>query len=492
MLWYHTLPMLPNKLAFVDIETTGGRSQYDRVIEIGILRVENGILVDTFNSLLNPQTHLPPEIEMLTGITMQDLEHAPVFREVANDIERVLTDCIFVAHNVRFDYSFLKHEFSRLEKSFSTKHFCTVKLSRALFPRFAHHNLDSIIRRFQIICKNRHRALDDAKVVYEFYNLAQKKCAPEKFQTALNVVLKKPSLPPKLTAEMIDTLPESPGVYLFYGQDNAPLYIGKSVNIRDRVLSHFSADLRSSIEMKISQQIERIDTITTAGELGALFAESKLIKTVLPLYNRQLRLKRELVGVRSHQNKDGYQIAYLEVITNLNASDAIQYIGFFRSKKQAKQYLSQVAKEYHLCEKLLDLEKTNKECFGYRLEQCKGACIGSEPSLFYNLRFTTAFIKARIRPWPFPGPIVLTEENMDAGLSEHHVIDKWCYLGSIKQDTTGDINEQLQNDYVFDLDMYKILKRYLLSPKYAPKIRLARQNELAHYSLSERSTVSEA
>src|SRR5438445_552997 len=154
--------MLPAKIAFVDIETTGARSFYDRIIEIGILRVENNELVRTFHSLLNPQAYVPKEIELLTGIRAEDVETAPTFRQVKDQILEALEDCIFVAHNVRFDYGFLRNEFKREEISFSAKHFCTVRLSRLLYPRYKKHNLDSLIERLQIPCENRHRALDDA------------------------------------------------------------------------------------------------------------------------------------------------------------------------------------------------------------------------------------------------------------------------------------------------------------------------------------------
>ena len=168
--------MLPNKISFVDIETTGGSAFYDRIIEIGILRVENNELISTFHSLINPQTHLPREIELLTGITSANLEYAPTFNSLKTDILDILEGTVFVAHNVRFDYGFLKREFQRENISFSTKHFCTVRLSRLLYPQFRHHNLDSIIERFNFQCANRHRALDDAKILFDFYKKTAEYC----------------------------------------------------------------------------------------------------------------------------------------------------------------------------------------------------------------------------------------------------------------------------------------------------------------------------
>src|SRR5437868_4812001 len=165
--------MLPKKLAFVDIETTGGRSFYDRVLEIGILRVEENQIVKTFHSLINPQAYIPPEITLLTGITARDIENAPTFRQIKDEILETLTDCIFVAHNVRFDYGFLKNEFQRENISFKSKHFCTVRLSQILYPMHRHHNLNAIIERFNFHCEQRHRALDDAQILFEFYKKIQ-------------------------------------------------------------------------------------------------------------------------------------------------------------------------------------------------------------------------------------------------------------------------------------------------------------------------------
>jgi len=147
--------MLPDKLAFVDIETTGARSQTDRILEIGIVRVEENIVTRTYQTLLNPQMYVPPEITALTGIRQEDVQNAPIFLEIMDEVLETLKDCVFVAHNVRFDYSFLKREFFHAGRRFTSKHFCTVKLSRYLFPRFKRHNLDSIIERFQISCENR-------------------------------------------------------------------------------------------------------------------------------------------------------------------------------------------------------------------------------------------------------------------------------------------------------------------------------------------------
>lgn len=466
--------MLPSKLAFVDVETTGARSYYDRIMEIGILRVEDGEIVSTYNTLLNPETRIPLEIESLTGIKAADVQNAPTFRQVKHDILEQLIDCVFVAHNVRFDYSFLRSEFAREEISFSSKHFCTVKLSRALFPQHRHHNLDAIIERFNFSIEKRHRAFDDAKILFDFYKTSQKIIPQDVFEKSVNIALRRPSLPTKLSSEELDRLPEQPGVYIFYGSENTPLYIGKSINLKDRILSHFAADIYSSTEMKISQQIERIETRVTAGELGALLTESHLIKTMLPVYNRKLRLKRELSALRSTTDSNGYHTVRLETITTITPEDFPTLLGFFRSKKQAKDFLSVLAKEHLLCEKLLGLEKTSGACFSYRLGSCKGACLKEEAPLMYNLRFLTGVTKNKIQPWPFSSPILITEKNEQENKKEYFLVDKWCFLGSVKNDSDECVEDLLQHEYLFDLDVYKIIRSFVKNPRNQRRITILR------------------
>src|SRR3989338_9604582 len=207
--------MLPKRLSFLDIETTGTRLTYDRIIEVGIITIELNQnnqyeIIKTFNSLVNPNSCIPSVITNITVITTEDVSNAPSFREVSVDILDCLDASILVAHNVRFDYGFLKHEFSRLEKTFSMKHFCTVKLSRKLFLRHPHHNLDALIERFNISCQRRHRAFDDANVLFSFFQYIHKNVNQEELVNAINSALKKPSTPIKLSEEILNKLPESP------------------------------------------------------------------------------------------------------------------------------------------------------------------------------------------------------------------------------------------------------------------------------------------
>jgi len=448
--------MNPKALSFIDVETTGTSPSYGRIIEIGIIRVEEGKVIEEYSSLVNPGMSVDPFIFSMTGINPGELEEAPTFYSIKDKIKELLAGSIFVAHNAMFDYSFIKKEFQRMEESFTARCCCTVKLSRKLYPQFRHHNLDALIERFNFECSRRHRAFDDAKVLWDFYNLALKQFGEQEMFSAVDTVMKRPSLPVGISEKVLDSLPETAGVYIFYNQKNVPLYVGKSINLRDRVLSHFSNSKNSNTDMKIVQDIARIEIIETAGELGALLLEATLVKKMQPLYNRMLRYSSKLLAIKKITTPNGYFSVAVTELQNIPAEGLSQVLGIFKSKKELKDFLLILAKEYNLCLKLLNLESTSKNCFNYHLGFCKGACSGEEIVLKYNLRFDSAFFKTKIKNWPFDGPIAIRERSQK---EEIFVIDKWCVLGSFKNESEN--LADLSRDYLFDRDTYRILNRYL-------------------------------
>lgn len=455
-----------NKLAFVDIETTGARAHSDRIIEVGILRVENDTIVSQYQSLINPHAYVSPFIEQMTGINATELESAPSFEDVSYKILELIEGCIFVAHNARFDFSFLKNEYKNIGIQFSPKQLCSVKLSRHLFPQYTRHNLDSIIERFNISCENRHRALGDAQVIWEFYKKLSTFFSQETITNSVRSLIKQPSLPSHLPTDILESLPEGAGVYIFYGDKDIPLYIGKSINIRERVLSHFSADHTSAKEMSISQQIKNIETITTAGELGALLLESSLIKKMQPLYNHALRNSHQLYILKQSSTNNQYYTLHLEAVDTITPDLLPEICGIFRSKKQAKDFLNKIAKEHQLCEKLLGIDTTSTSCFSHKLGKCKGACVGKEKPLAYNIRFTEAISATKIKRWPFKGSISVYEQNEDTGNEQEFRLDNWCLIDD-------------NSSYIFDYDTYKILLRYIFNKK-----NIARIKNISYYDSS--------
>ena len=459
------IQMSYDNLAILDVETTGAAAHNDRIIEIGVLRIENNKVVRKFETLLNPEISISPFIENLTGINGRELESAPLFSDIKSDLAELLDGCVLVAHNARFDYSFIKSEFKRIGIPYSAKQLCTVKLSRLLFPDLSHHNLDSIIQRFEIECVRRHRALDDATVLWRFLQKLSASIPSKKLDKAINLALKKPSLPPLLLRQDVENLPEKSGVYLFFGKGEIPLYIGKSINIKDRVLSHFLNDTESTTEMEITQQIERIETIVTPGELSALLLESELIKKTQPIYNRKLRYVRKLNFIKRKDNNHGYFSLDVKKGEEILSSELDYVLGIFKSQKAMREHLSRLVKEYGLCEKMLGLHKSSGPCFSYHLGYCKGACIGKEKSGIFNARFIIAFASTKLRSWPFTGPIVILEKNEDMG--DGLVFDKWCYLGKYSEYMYEDNKDTLA---ISDFDVYKILNSFFKNTSNLKKI----------------------
>jgi DNA polymerase-3 subunit epsilon len=459
------MPLNDLDLAIVDVETTGEASHYHRIIEIAVLRVHRGRLVDKYSTLLDPERSISPFIESLTGIKNRDLAGAPTFHQVKDRLYGLLDGAIFVAHNARFDYSFIREEFEREKINYTARRLCTMRLSKTLFPDQKKHNLDSIIDRFSITCTDRHRAEGDASVLWDFLQKLKEQIDGNDFKKAVGKILKTPSIPSLVDEGLVKSLPETYGVYVFYDESGNPLYVGKSVNIRSRVHSHFSGDQESAKEQALCKQVVDIQTFATSGELGALLLESHLIKRLLPLYNRKSRIHKRLVVMKKDRTEQDYGTIRLEHLRNLRSSDLSNIVGIFKSMKQAKNFLWNVAKGYTLCPRILGLEKGKGECSYTQLQKCNGACNGSEQAEAYNSRFNLAFSGRRVMPWPFSGPILIEEKNESGNEGEFFIVDNWCLIGCYRFDNAGAKRCFIEGGYSFDYDGYKILRDYLLKSR---------------------------
>jgi DNA polymerase-3 subunit epsilon len=275
-------------LAFVDVETTGGNADRDRIAEIGIKTLAHG-QESAWECLLDPQTFIPQNIQRLTGITPDMVAGCPPFDELALQIKKELEGKIFVAHNARFDYGFIKASFKRLGMDFRPKVLCTVKLSRLLFPQQARHNLDTLITAHGLTVTARHRALGDADLLVQFWRVCEKTFGQERLLEAVRQLVSQVNLPPNISQSVIDAIPDSAGCYIFYDEHQAPLYIGNSISMRSRVMSHFQSALTVRKEIKLSQQVHHIEWIKTSGELSALILEAQLIKERMPRKNIKQR-----------------------------------------------------------------------------------------------------------------------------------------------------------------------------------------------------------
>jgi len=449
--------MFPDPVAFVDLETTGMTASDDRVTEVGIVRVEGGHATE-WSSLINPDCSIPAAIQALTGISNAMVAKAPRFADIASEVATRIAGCVFVAHNARFDYGFLKHEFGRLGQAFTAKVLCTVKLSRRLFTDFARHSLDSLIERHRLPSHDRHRALGDARILFAFVQALYRDRPEDEIDAVVGRILRAPSLPPQLPAGVLDAIPESPGVYRFYGLNPMPLYVGTSINLRERVASHFSSDYRSANDLRLSSELVRIEIEETAGELGALLRESQLVKSLFPAYNQRLRRRADLIalGVMAEPSPPDYMRADV-----IEPRDMHDLYGPFNSRRAARETLRDLADEAQLCWRLLGLERRTGPCFARQIKRCAGACVGAETPEAHHERFRQALEPYALRQWPYEGIISIKETSLTGERTDVHLFRDWCWLGTATD--PGSLHALLEAPprVAFDLDIYRILCKRL-------------------------------
>jgi DNA polymerase III subunit epsilon len=428
-------PALASRLAFIDVETTGSSPERERVTEVGVVAVDfdgDDARISEWSSLVNPGIPIPAEIQWLTGITNEMVRDAPSFAELAHDLYDRLDGAVFVAHNARFDYGFVRAEFARAGLNFHAKTLCTVRLSRHLYPDRAPHTLDAIIERFDLGGEQRHRALGDARVLWRLLQKLAQRHSPAELELAVATLLRRPSLPPHLPPDALDGIPHAPGVYLFYGLNEHPIYIGKSVDLRARVAGHFSAEHRAARELRLSQEVHRLEWEETAGELGALLRECELVKTRLPAHN--VALRRKLNQVMLELDGDGRPHYLRADAVPMDAFGRVY--GPFGSRASARRMLSSLAGEHGLCMKVLQLEGRGASddgtpCFNRQLQRCRGACTGAEARGEHGARLRELLAPWRIPAWPFDGAVALVERNAARLREGIHVFDRWCWLGTV-------------------------------------------------------------
>jgi DNA polymerase III subunit epsilon len=438
------------RLAIVDVETTGSDPAADRITEIAVLHADGGALTAQWSTLVNPGRPIPGVIQALTGISPEMVAAAPRFAEIAGELEERLAGRVLVAHNARFDYGFLRREFERAGINYRAKTLCTVRLSRRLYPGGGGHDLDSLIERHSLECAPRHRALPDAAALWQFLRAAAEEHGDDVVGVAARQIARQPSLPPHLDPSSIDEIPDAPGVYLFYGEGAAPLYIGKSRAMRSRVLQHFIA------AASWTPRVRRIEWQRTAGELGALLREAQLVKVLDPTYNRRLRRPERLCGFAF----DGKRLR-LAGEDEIDAETLPLVYGVWRSRRAALQALRATADEHRLCLQTLGFDiKKQGICLRHQLGHCAGVCAGKESIHAHHSRLAAALAPLKSPDWPHRGPLGVVEADASRDATEVHVLDRWCYLGTATSDAeVADLLEARRP--CFDYDHYRILARHL-------------------------------
>lgn len=372
------------KFAIIDVETTGGGIKGNKITEICIIILQDGKEIDRFTSLVNPGREIPLYIEKLTGINDRMVEDAPYFNELAGRINTLTENCIFVAHNVGFDYNVVRAEFTEADIDFNRKRLCTVRLSKKLIPGLFSYSLGNLCTSINIPHYDRHRAEGDTEAtVILFQRCLDLDPEYEVIDEFLNRKSKESYFPPHFKASDFEELPHKAGVYFFRDKTGKPLYIGKAIDIQKRVLSHFRE--KSNRKYELLQNTHSIDYELTGSELLALLREAELILHHYPKYNKAQKNPTKPYKLTSYHNKQGIE----QFALHKNKIAPVSWMQFY-TREEAIQFLEHICEEFDLCPKYCGLQQGVSECNHYKIHTCSGACRGELNAETYNMRVSKA------------------------------------------------------------------------------------------------------
>lgn len=329
--------------AIVDIETTGGNASGSRITEIAIIIHDGAKVIDRWETLVNPQKDIPAPIFALTGINNEMVRDAPLFDDIAEQVFEMLTDRIFVAHNVNFDYSFVRHQLEEAGFKWTAKKLCTVRATRKIRPGLGSYSLGNLCRSLDIPVQNRHRAGGDADATAVLFGLLVEWDSESELQKMIKKTSADQRLPPNLPQSDFDQLPEKPGVYYFYNQLRKVVYVGKAVNLKKRVASHFSGHKINPQRQNFLRDIHGISFEVCATELMALLLECTEIKKLWPEHNRALKRFDPKFGLFEYEARSGHR--YLAVG---KLSRHQKCIKVFHRENEAVNTLLSLAKQFEI------------------------------------------------------------------------------------------------------------------------------------------------
>jgi DNA polymerase III subunit epsilon len=379
--------------AIVDIETTGSYAAANGITEISIHVFDGEKVVDKFETLINPGQPIPYFIQTMTGITDKMVADAPRFEEVAEKIHTVLSNKIFVAHNVNFDYSFINAHLKQSGFDLDSKKLCTVRLSRKILPGFPSYSLGKLCQSLGIPIYDRHRAGGDTAATVTLFQLLLQNDKEQHIQKSLQRNSKESTLPPNVPKEHFEQLPYTPGVYYFHNEKGKIIYVGKANNIRYRINSHFSNNSDSRQKQNFLQHTHAISFQDCATELMACILESTEIKKRWPIFNSSQKRWEDTYGIFLYEDQNGYyRLAIDKNRKRLSPVYTFHYL------VDGHSIIRKLIREYNLCPKLCFIQKDSGQCEGIKENYCNGACEKLEPADIYNERVKKATASLRSQP----------------------------------------------------------------------------------------------
>ncbi|HEX4875929.1 MAG TPA: exonuclease domain-containing protein [Chitinophagaceae bacterium] len=379
--------------AIVDIETTGSYAAANGITEISIHIFDGNSVIEKFETLINPGQPIPYYIQAMTGITDKMVAQAPRFEEIADKIYQLLHDKIFIAHNVNFDYSFIKSHLREAGFDLNSQKLCTVRLSRKIFPGFPSYSLGKLSRSLGITIYERHRAGGDSEATVKIFQLLLQNDKENHIKKSLQRNSKEWILPPNVPKEHFEQLPYTPGVYFFHDKKGKIVYVGKAANIRYRVNSHFSNNSESRQKQNFMQHVHAISYQCCGTELMACILESSEIKKRWPLFNSSQKRWEDIYGIYDYEDQNGYlRLAIDKNRKRLNPVCTFHYL------VDGHAILRKLIKDFELCPKLCFLQKDPGDCEGVTEGYCQGACRQKESARQYNKRVQEAIASLKSQP----------------------------------------------------------------------------------------------
>jgi DNA polymerase-3 subunit epsilon len=436
----------PHALAFVDIETTGLSPTENRVAEIGVITVDAG-RVERWSTLIkSPRRELDSAVD-----SRPDDEHddAPAFGDIAAELALRLSNRLFIAHNARFDYSFLRAEFARARISFEAPVVCSVMLSRRLYPHLERHNLDALAESHRLVIEERHRALPDAELLWQWWQVIHREIAPKTIKDAVASLLAGPLLPPQLDPLLIDRLPAAPGTYVLFDEQHRPLTVGAAANLKLHLLNYFRMDRATAQALEYAHRVGRVTWHVTRGMVGARLHAAESDGLLFATTKRRLN-----TSAYTWQFQPGTVPCVSIAAIEGAAWQAQDSYGLFPTVRKARNALLRLANRHRLCARRLGLgTEAESDCHGCASDHAT-SCSAEVRGKKDLIRIFDALRPLRVPAWPYQGPVGIRER------SDVHIVDQWQYLGTAHCEAElHTILECVPKQ--FDPRTYRVLRRTL-------------------------------
>jgi len=426
--------------AIVDIETTGGYAAANGITEISIQIFDGEKVIEQFETLINPNQIIPKYIQAFTGITNEMVQQAPVFEEVAEKIYTILQGNIFVAHNVNFDYSFIKSHLEFYGYTLNAKKLCSLRLARQIFPGLPSYSLGNLCHSLEIEIKNRHRAGGDANATVVLFQKLLASDSKNIITASLHRNSKEQVLPPNVPQKHFTQLPATPGVYYFHDNKDKVIYVGKAKNIKRRVNNHFSNNSDNRQRQNFLRNTYSISYKSCATELMASILEAAEIKRLWPLFNQSQKQREDVFGIYLYEDQNGYMRLVIDKKRRHSTP-----VCSFHYKVDIHNFLKKLITRFNLCPRLNYIQIDTEKCIGIKDAYCQGACEQLEKPELYNKRVLDALESLKDRPSYIVFDKGLKEEQLSCIMVEKGSLVGMGYIHpAMKEARMEAIKEYLQ------------------------------------------------